>query len=236
MSAPPAATSQRALRTRERLIEAAGAVFASRGYRGATMREIADRAGANLAAAHYHFGSKQDLYREVSRDYFERLEARLAAEGGAVEAGLAASRTKSATLLELLRVRVRTLLESLLDPKDVHATLILRELADPSEALPFMVRRWIDPLRRDTERIIAALAPRLDDAGVERATRSVVGQVFFYRSHRPALLLMMGRTAYPRGFIDQATDHIVAFTVGGLAELELRQSRSARPRRVRRTR
>ena len=65
MAAP--AGTPRARQTRDRLIEAAAGVFAERGYRGATMREIAERAGANLAAAHYHFGSKLDLYRDVVR-------------------------------------------------------------------------------------------------------------------------------------------------------------------------
>jgi TetR/AcrR family transcriptional regulator, regulator of cefoperazone and chloramphenicol sensitivity len=235
MASPVA--SQRSLRTRERLIEAAGRVFASRGYRGATMRDIADRAGVNLAAAHYHFGSKQDLYREVLREHFERLEARLVVdEGGAVDERLAGRPTRAA-LVELLRVRIRALLDTLLGSDDVHSTLVMREMVDPSEALPFLVRRWIDPLRRDTERIVSALAPRLDAEAVERATRSIVGQVFFYRSHRAALLLMMRRTAYPRGFVDAASDHVVAFTLGGLAELELYSSRGvARTRRARRMR
>jgi TetR/AcrR family transcriptional regulator, regulator of cefoperazone and chloramphenicol sensitivity len=232
----PAVASQRSQRTRERLIEAAGKVFASRGYRGATMREIADRARVNLAAAHYHFGSKQDLYREVLREHFERLEARLFDEGGGVDERLSGRPTRDA-LVELLRARIRALLDTLLGASDVHSTLVLREMVDPSEALPFVVRRWIDPLRRDTERIVAALAPRLDAAAVERVTRSIVGQVFFYRSHRAALLLIMGRTAYPRGFVEAATDHVLAFTLGGLAELELRSARrAARPRRTGRTR
>jgi len=231
--AAPAVASQRSQRTRDRLIEAAGSIFASRGYRGATMREIAHRARVNLAAAHYHFGSKQDLYREVLREHFERLEARLADdEGGAVAERLAGPPSRDA-LVELLRVRIRALLDTLLGTSDVHSTLVLREMVDPSEALPFVVRRWIDPLRRDTERIVAALAPRLDAAAVERATRSIVGQVFFYRTHRAALLLMMGRTAYPRGFVEAASDHVLAFTLGGLAELELRRARARRTGRAR---
>ena len=228
---PSKARTGRAERTRERLIEAAGAVFAARGYRGATMREIAQRSGANLAAAHYHVGSKEDLYREVAREYFERLETRLAAEEGAVAAS---DRSSHAALVDLLRARIHALLATLVDPDNVHTTLMLREMADPSEALPFMVRRWIDPMRRGTERILARLAPRLDAAAIESATRSVVGMVFFYRSHRAALLLMMRRADYPRGLVEDATDHIVAFTLGGLAELESRSA--ARPRRVRRAR
>ena len=171
------------LETRDRLIDAAGRVFAERGYRGATMREIADRAGANLAAAHYHFGSKQDLYREVARACFERLEQRLAASGGAIDAQ-ATAKLSRAELVALLRRRLRAMLETFLEPDGVHATLMQRELADPSE-LPFIVRHWIDPLRRETEQLLAPPRARARDRRprVRRAQRDGTGRLLL---HAPA--------------------------------------------------
>ena len=50
--------------TKERLMEVAGQVFAEKGFRDATVREICQRAGANLAAVNYHFGDKERLYIE----------------------------------------------------------------------------------------------------------------------------------------------------------------------------
>jgi AcrR family transcriptional regulator len=221
--------------TRDRLIDAAGSVFAERGYRGATMRQIAERAGANLAAAHYHFGSKQDLYREVARSHFERLERRIAESGGAIDAEATGSLSRE-ELVALLRARVRTMLETFLEPDGVHATLMQRELADPSE-LPFMVRRWIDPMRRETEQLLHAIAPALGAEAIEFAARSVMGQVIFYFTHRPALLLMMHRREYPEGFRDSITDHVVAFTLGGLDALGAVPAPSRRrPQRASRSR
>ena len=51
----------------QRLIQAALKVFASKGYEGASTREICRLAGANVAAIHYYFGDKASLYREVFR-------------------------------------------------------------------------------------------------------------------------------------------------------------------------
>ena len=201
--------------TRDRLIDAAAAVFAERGYRGATMREIADRSGANLAAAHYHFGSKQDLYREVVRAHFERLAQRLGESGAAIETAAAAMLSRE-QLVALLRARVRTMLETFLEPTGIHATLMQRELADPSETLPVIVRRWIDPLRQDMVLLLQRLAPKLSEERLQFCVRSLMGQVIFYFTHRPALLLMMRRRAYPPGFVDEITEHVVAFTLGGL--------------------
>ena len=53
--------------TRNKLLEAAGQVFAEHGYHSATVREICMRAGANVAAVNYHFGDKLELYTEVLR-------------------------------------------------------------------------------------------------------------------------------------------------------------------------
>jgi AcrR family transcriptional regulator len=204
--------------TRERLLEAAGAVFAARGYRGATLREIARRAGTNLAAANYHFGSKQRLYREVARSHFQRLQRRLA-ESGALAEPEALAALSPAQLGDLLRARVRTMLETLLDRENPHATLMKRELADPTEALPFMVRRYVEPLHRDLERLLAALAPALAPAELERCALSAIGQVSFYLLARPALLLLMRRKDYPRGFADEVADHVTRFTLGALEHL-----------------
>lgn len=53
--------------TRWKLLQAATEVFAEVGYHAATTREICKRAGVNLAAIHYYFGDKAELYREVFR-------------------------------------------------------------------------------------------------------------------------------------------------------------------------
>jgi AcrR family transcriptional regulator len=48
--------------TREKLLEAAGQIFAEHGFQAATVREICSRAGANVAAINYYFGDKVELY------------------------------------------------------------------------------------------------------------------------------------------------------------------------------
>src|SRR5208283_4886901 len=50
---------------REKLIEAAGKVFAEVGFDGATVRQICSRAGIDVNAVDEHFGDKLGLYTEV---------------------------------------------------------------------------------------------------------------------------------------------------------------------------
>lgn len=53
--------------TRERILDAAERLFMAHGYEGTSMRQITGEAAVNLAAANYHFGSKESLMQEVFR-------------------------------------------------------------------------------------------------------------------------------------------------------------------------
>jgi AcrR family transcriptional regulator len=51
--------------TRAQLLEVAGRLFAEHGYLGTSSKEICLRAGVNMAAVNYHFGSRDGLYEAV---------------------------------------------------------------------------------------------------------------------------------------------------------------------------
>src|SRR3984893_18155390 len=54
--------------TREKILAAAGEVFAEQGFEGATVRAITERAGVNVAAVNYQFRDKAALYTLVVLD------------------------------------------------------------------------------------------------------------------------------------------------------------------------
>jgi AcrR family transcriptional regulator len=62
--------------TKERILTAAEALFAQRGFDGASLRQLTAAAGVNLAAVNYHFGSKDNLVEEVFRRRLDQLNAR----------------------------------------------------------------------------------------------------------------------------------------------------------------
>lgn len=51
--------------TKERLLDAAEALFMEHGFEATSLRLITAKAGANLAAANYHFGSKEAMFEAV---------------------------------------------------------------------------------------------------------------------------------------------------------------------------
>ena len=94
--------SARGADTRKRLIETAIEVFAIHGYDGTSTRLLAERAGVNLPAIQYHFGSKEGLYRAVVGYFTDYIEQQMAPVGMRVKAAFAAGKPSRGTALRLL--------------------------------------------------------------------------------------------------------------------------------------
>ncbi|GLQ98877.1 TetR/AcrR family transcriptional regulator [Dyella mobilis] len=62
--------------TKERILTAAEALFAQRGFEAASLRQLTAAAGVNLAAVNYHFGSKDNLVEEVFKRRLDQLNNR----------------------------------------------------------------------------------------------------------------------------------------------------------------
>jgi AcrR family transcriptional regulator len=65
--------------TRQALVDAATELFAERGFDGASIDELAARAGVNKALVSYHFGGKRGLYVAALGEVFADLAARIKA-------------------------------------------------------------------------------------------------------------------------------------------------------------
>ncbi|MFN8600570.1 MAG: CerR family C-terminal domain-containing protein [Candidatus Binatia bacterium] len=214
--------------TRERLLRAGSELFAATGLHGATVRDIAGAAGANVAAANYHFGSKEALYLEVLRTQFAAIRDRLA-KRAAVPTTAELQRLSRADLERLIEVRLVTMLEILVGPPpSVYGKLIQREMCDPSAALPNIVDEFIRPQMEEMRVIYRHLYPSLPVGDIDRCSFSMVGQVLFYHVMRPAVLRFMGRDEYPRGFGRQLAAHILDFSLGGMDRLAERRRGRAR--------
>jgi AcrR family transcriptional regulator len=73
----PKASTRRTRRipapTKGRILEAAEAVFATKGFEGASTREIAAKAGVNISSLHYHWETKETLYDAVFESVYKQL-------------------------------------------------------------------------------------------------------------------------------------------------------------------
>lgn len=82
------------INTKQRILDTAERLIGEQGYAGTSLRHIIAEAGVNLAAVHYHFGSKEDLLDQVilrkaeavNAERLARLDRLEAAADGAVVA------------------------------------------------------------------------------------------------------------------------------------------------------
>lgn len=215
---------EEALTVKERLLDAAGAVFAERGFEAATVREICARAEANLAAVNYHFGDKERLYIEAVKAAHAR---RLARHPPPV---LPPGMPPAARL----RLWIRHLLQRLVLDQDQPAwcaQLVMRELAVPTAACRELTQEFIRPQFEQLVALVAELAPpRTSARQLHLLAFSIVGQCVYHRLARPIIGYLVGPEEFGSYDLDRLTDHITAFTLRGLAGLGSRRHRSGRRR------
>jgi TetR/AcrR family transcriptional regulator len=188
-AAPPA-------RSRARLLAAASAEFAARGFAGAGVDRIARAARLNKAMIYYHFKSKQALYRAVIGDMFGAVAARLGTVAQAPDPGH----------------RVDGLLRVLMEEAGSHphfAPIMMRELAEGGRHLD---RATLAAIRGVFEFLRLAIVDgqrrgRFGPVNPLLVHFTLVGPLLFYQANAPIraemqrLHLVDTRGATPEAFL-----------------------------------
>ncbi len=193
--------------TEKRLLDAAGEVFAEHGYRAATVRQICEKAGTNIAAVNYHFGDKEGLYmavlRFVPKSYAEKHAADL-------------SLSTPATAEQKLRAYVRSLLRRVFDKgrPGWHTKILAREMIEPTRALDMLVEEGGRPMHRELALIIRELlGPEASDKAVRLCTMSIVSQCVYYHHARPVIARLYPQQKYDRKEVEDIAEHITRFSL-----------------------
>ena len=95
-------SNQRGEETRSRILEASIELFATSGFDGASTRTIAERAGVNLPAIQYYFGSKEGLYRAVVEEFAREIRAAVGPTAERIATELASGHPSRRQLVGLL--------------------------------------------------------------------------------------------------------------------------------------
>jgi TetR/AcrR family transcriptional regulator, regulator of cefoperazone and chloramphenicol sensitivity len=205
--------------TRDKILNAAGEVFAERGFEGATVRAITERAGVNIAAVNYHFRDKTELYTRVVMDACAVPET-------VREAMLQSVESPEKRIRNLIYIFLRYLLDP--DRAVWKQKLTAREFANPSAALDELVKHAIRPLR---EEFLMPAVNELADGRLSRrqlclVSSSIMGQCLYYLQNRPLLNRLIPHFKIGRSEIADVADHITQFSLGGIKELTRQVSRS----------
>jgi AcrR family transcriptional regulator len=185
--------------TRERLIDAALDAFGLNGFDGASTRDIARRAGANLAAIPYHFGGKEGLHRAVAQHIVDNIRANVGPLLDATEAHLEQEKLSPALAHRMLHLTIDRAADTLLGRPEAArwARFVVREQMDPSASFAVLHDGFMGRAHAMVTALYAAATGR--DAGEpETAVRvfGILGQLLVFRMARGLVEARLGWHAY----------------------------------------
>jgi AcrR family transcriptional regulator len=199
--------------TRQRLLEAAGQVFADKGFNATTGKEICELAKTNTAAINYYFGGVDGLYAEVLAEARDRL---LTTE--TIRAALAGKTDAKAKLEAVIGLLIRALTGPVASSWAIR--VLGREVVSPSP----VAESWLGDIQTRVH-ILRSIVGELiglpeDHPIVARGCFSVIGPclmlVFYDRRLFQRVFPGFGLTPDDAPAI---TRQMLQFVLGGLAAL-----------------
>lgn len=207
----------------EHILQVAGQLFAERGYRAVTVREICRRAGVNISAVNYYFGSKETLYLETVR-FAARQCTRNVPIVTWTETDPPASR---------LRQFIHGMLHRVVRDEEPSwpAQLLMVEIVRPTRACQRFVREFVRPNFQALLDILQQFLPRpCPEKTLYRLAFSIVGQCLYYRMCRSVMSLLAGPQAPALLDLESLTEHITNFSLAGIQGIARPLRRRRRPR------
>jgi AcrR family transcriptional regulator len=224
--------TKEAKETQRRLLNTAEELFASQGFDGTPIRDITTEAKCNIAAVNYFFGDKQELYEELFRQRLrEMCDSRLKAIKTVM------SEKGKPTLEKLLHAYSVDFLEPFSDPQRSQRfmQLFFRELAEQRLPKNMFLEEMAAPVMAAMEDALAVLCPNLNKHDAQMSALSITGQLVHIMQVKVlfegAPGLASGESRGGQGHsiasinIDDAIDHIVKFSAGGIRALAERDNK-----------
>jgi AcrR family transcriptional regulator len=192
--------------TRERILDAAELLFIERGFAATSLRAIAGRAGVNLAATHYHFGSKTGLlaavfHRRIAPINQQRLS----------ELKQLTENDQNLTTRKILEVFFRPFMNH-----DLYAAipaLIGRIYGEPETITKPLFENEFADVGRVFQIALAGVLPQVSKAQLHWRLHFMIGSlVHLLRQHVPSGLANSGAS-----FAD-GLEHLIDFSIAGLEQ------------------
>jgi AcrR family transcriptional regulator len=197
--------------TRNRILDAAQALFAEKGFDATSVRDITATADCNVAAVNYHFGGKENLYVESFRALLGALrDQRLAVLEALME------RDPAPTLEAFLETLADGFLTPLEDERRGRLLMLFvsREIFDPRLPKSIFAGEFIEPMMSRAAAALDRVEPAMDPDDAALCLMSMVGQLmhalkaqhFFAPHDRPGHVPDR----------DDVISHFVRYSAGGI--------------------
>jgi AcrR family transcriptional regulator len=191
-----------------RILEAAGQLFADKGYFGTTGKEICARVGANAASVAYHFGGIANLYAAALEEAFARL-----ADSNPLTAAPSSGRAA--------RQRLTSLGRTIVDPSSWAARLISREIIAPTGMCAGMDTPKLRSVVALLEGAVSELCglPHGHPAVALSCINIVAPFVILPLVSQQQLEELFPTVAFGSHSVEETTQHLARFALRGLAAM-----------------
>ena len=207
-----------AISTREKILDVACRLFAEKGYRDTTVAMICRDAQSNIAAVNYHFGSKENLYRQAWRHAHQQLVALVSPDGNVAPNRPAAER---------LRGRIRAGLQRAMLSEAYEFGIMRNEMANPTGLLRQVIDDAIRPIRRATQEILRELlGAKATDTDVALCEVCVVSPWIHITHRRQAEQHKGLAPVFREDMLEAMVEHFTAYALAGISEIRHRIEKS----------
>jgi TetR/AcrR family transcriptional regulator, regulator of cefoperazone and chloramphenicol sensitivity len=200
------------LETRQRLLDAAGMVFAEKGFWETTNADICGKASVNTASVNYHFGSKEELYVEAWKYSFDKSLKKHPPDGGISPEAPAEKRLKG---------RILSFMQRIIDPETYEFNIMHKEMACPTGLLNKIVHSSIqsqhDGLKSIVSEIMGTGAREQD---INFCCMNVIDMCFGVIHYLHHGMMLKKKRKFKKVIsekdIEVYADHIVRFALAGI--------------------
>ena len=194
----------------ESILETAGEIFAERGFRKTTIREICKRSRVNLAAINYYFGDKEQLYLACLK-YYQSISR----QKYPLNFGINSLDSPKEKLSIFIQTFIFRLLEE--GKTTLFGKLLAREFIESTGALDVLVKESIKPSFIQLSSIVKeVMGNNFDDKKVELCAMSILGQCLYFRNAKPVIFRLWHKKTYSNEDIKEIAEHIINFSLKGL--------------------
>ncbi len=202
--------------TRRSILDAAIEVFAEHGFEGATMREVAERAGVKQPLIVYHFDSKDLLWQAAVDTVWERLERRVIEGVGGTAARLATSFEPGSARPRAFRHFVVAVLRAFAS-EPAYVRIVLREAGTDTERFAWLANRHMGRNFQNSLGVLglaraAGLVP--EGASLGHLVYAFAGALFFPFVVAADVRRNLGQDPSDPAFIEAHADAVTAMFAG----------------------
>ena len=213
---------------RNRLIQAAGELFAENGYRETTVRDICRQADTNIAAVNYHFKGKDHLFEEVMIDVIKTGWRKYPVGYGCNEAETSQEKLKAFVWGFFLR-------RFDFDRPGWHGKLLRRETLMMTPRARKLLGSYIVSNNKLLLSIVEdLLGGRAGEELVRLCASSIMGQMLIFLHPKPEIKKPLAAPPKTGEDIEKIVQHITEFSLAGMEKAkkknisEKNRKRSAR--------